>query len=62
MAPISRRNLSACPGSPVISTLLSGLPKMKAARSRAVAVIVTSAGAAGAFALSDHPWASPSAR
>jgi len=33
MAPISRRNLWICPGSPVISTLLSGLPKMKAARS-----------------------------
>jgi hypothetical protein len=33
MAPISCWNLSTCPASPVISTLLSGLPKMKPARS-----------------------------
>jgi len=62
MALISRRNRSTALGLPVMSMPRSDPAKMRVARDWVVAVIVTSAGAWGAVAVSDHWWPSFSAR
>jgi NAD(P)H-dependent FMN reductase len=54
MVPISQRNRSAAPVSPVMSMPASDPVKMRAARDWVVAVIVTSAGADGGLAVTDH--------
>jgi hypothetical protein len=54
MVPISRRNRSAAPVSPVMSMPASDPVKMRAARDWVVAVIVTSAGADGGLPVTDH--------
>jgi hypothetical protein len=51
MVPISRRNRWTAPVSPVMATPVSDPAKMRAARARVVAVIVTSACAGGGRAL-----------
>ena len=51
-----------CPGSPVMSMSRSDPAKMRAVRASVVAVMVTSAGADGAPAVSDHWWPSLSTR
>jgi len=62
MAPISCRNRWTAPGSPVMSMSRSDPAKMRAVRAWVVAVIVTSADAAGTPAVSDQWWPSLSAR
>jgi hypothetical protein len=54
MVPISRRNRSAAPVSPVMSMPASDPVKMRPARDWVVAVIVTSAGAGGGLAVTDR--------
>ena len=58
---ISCRNRWTAPGLPVMSMPGSDPAKMRAVRDWVVAVIVTSAGAGGAWAVSDHWWPSLSA-
>jgi hypothetical protein len=62
MVPISRRNRWTGSVSPVMSMPASDPAKMRLVRDPVVAVTVTSAGAGGAFAASDHCWPSLSAR
>ena len=62
MVGMSRRNRRAGPSSPAMSMPSSDPVKMRAASAWLVAVIVTSAGPEGAFALSVHRRPSLSAR